>query len=167
MARIKTASHARSQSPPNAANNQPSDHSPLNETPHHTILQDVIIPASDPPKSSKPKTSKKSTKRSQRMRKGSSSKPTTSHVDLVSVDDKKENEEMNEASDEETISEKGNIFEKTEKVEEEPSEKAKEVAIEEVNLEETEETVGTKGVSQNHLLSFDDNKVLKIINWIC
>jgi len=24
--------------------------------------------------------------------------------------------------------------------------------------------VGTKGVSQNHLLSFDDNKVLKIIN---
>jgi len=26
--------------------------------------------------------------------------------------------------------------------------------------------VGTKGVSQNHLLSFDDNKVLKIINWI-
>ena len=30
-----------------------------------------------------------------------------------------------------------------------------------------EEYVGTKGVSQNHLLSFDDNKVLKIINWIC
>ena len=29
------------------------------------------------------------------------------------------------------------------------------------------EDVGTKGVSQNHLLSFDDNKVLKIINWIC
>jgi len=28
-------------------------------------------------------------------------------------------------------------------------------------------TVGTKGVSQNHLLSFDNNKVLKIINWIC
>ena len=27
--------------------------------------------------------------------------------------------------------------------------------------------VGTKGVSQYHLLSFDDNKVLKIINWIC
>ena len=27
--------------------------------------------------------------------------------------------------------------------------------------------VGTNGVSQNHLLSFDDNKVLKIINWIC
>ena len=25
-------------------------------------------------------------------------------------------------------------------------------------------SVGTKGVSQNHLLSFDDNKVLKIIN---
>jgi len=29
------------------------------------------------------------------------------------------------------------------------------------------EIVGAKGVSQNHLLSFDDNKVLKIINWIC
>jgi len=27
--------------------------------------------------------------------------------------------------------------------------------------------VGTKSVLQNHLLSFDDNKVLKIINWIC
>jgi len=27
--------------------------------------------------------------------------------------------------------------------------------------------VGTKGVSQNHHLSFDNNKVLKIINWIC
>ena len=27
--------------------------------------------------------------------------------------------------------------------------------------------VGTKGVSQNHLLSFDNNKELKIINWIC
>ena len=52
------------------------------------------------------------------MRKGSSSKPTTSHVDLVSDDEKKENEEMNEASDEETISEKGNISEKSDKVEE-------------------------------------------------
>jgi len=30
-----------------------------------------------------------------------------------------------------------------------------------------DKNVGTKGVSQNHLLSFDDNKVLKIINWIC
>jgi len=29
------------------------------------------------------------------------------------------------------------------------------------------EIVGTKGVSQYHLLSFDDNKVLKIVNWIC
>jgi len=27
--------------------------------------------------------------------------------------------------------------------------------------------VGTKGVSQVYHLSFDDNKVLKIINWIC
>jgi len=30
-----------------------------------------------------------------------------------------------------------------------------------------EEVVGTKGVSQNHLLSFNNNKVLIIINWIC
>jgi len=29
------------------------------------------------------------------------------------------------------------------------------------------EFVGTKGVSQLYHLSFDDNKVLKIINWIC
>ena len=29
------------------------------------------------------------------------------------------------------------------------------------------EIVGTKGVSQNHLLSLDANKVLKIVNWIC
>ena len=29
------------------------------------------------------------------------------------------------------------------------------------------EIVGTKGVSQNHLLSFDNNKVLKSIYWIC
>jgi len=28
------------------------------------------------------------------------------------------------------------------------------------------ELVGTKGVSQVYHLSFDDNKVLKIINWI-
>jgi len=39
MARTKTASRVRSQSPPNAANDQPSDHSPLNETPLHTIIQ--------------------------------------------------------------------------------------------------------------------------------
>jgi len=28
-------------------------------------------------------------------------------------------------------------------------------------------SVGTKGVSQVYHLNFDDNKVLKIINWIC
>jgi len=28
------------------------------------------------------------------------------------------------------------------------------------------ESVGTKGVSQFYHLSFDDNKILKIINWI-
>ena len=76
MARTKTASRIRSQPPPNAANDQPSDHSPFNKSPLHAILQDEIIPASKTPKSSKPKTSKKPTRRSQRMRKGSSSKPT-------------------------------------------------------------------------------------------
>jgi len=30
-----------------------------------------------------------------------------------------------------------------------------------------DKVVGTKGVSQVYHLSFDDNKVLKIINWIC
>ena len=141
MARTKTASRFRSQPPPNAANDQPSDHSPLNETPLHTTSQDEIIPASKPSKSSKPKTSKRPTRRSQRMRKGSSSKPTTSHIDLVSDDEKKENEEMNEASDEETISDKGNSSEKTDEVEEESSEKAKGVAEEETNSEETGETL--------------------------
>jgi len=32
---------------------------------------------------------------------------------------------------------------------------------------EIHQYVGTKGVSQLYHLSFDDNKVLKIINWIC
>jgi len=58
MARTKTTSRVCSQSPPTAADDQPSDHSPLNETPFHTILQDVIIPVHDTPKSSKPKSSK-------------------------------------------------------------------------------------------------------------
>jgi len=55
MARTKNASHARSQSP-TAADDQSSDHSPLNETPVHTILPNEIIPLSEP---SKPKSSKK------------------------------------------------------------------------------------------------------------
>lgn len=69
MARTKTTSRVRSHSPPIAADDQPSDHSPHNETPFHTILQDVIIDAHDTPKSSKPKSSKKPTRRSQMMRK--------------------------------------------------------------------------------------------------
>ena len=32
----------------------------------------------------------------------------------------------------------------------------------ELSTEGTQKYVGTKGVSQNHLLSFDDNKVLKL-----
>lgn len=93
------------------ADDQSSDHSPLNETPLRTILQDVIIPASETPKLSKPKTFKKTTRRSQRMRKGSSSKPTTAHIDLVSDEEKEveSNDEMNEASEEEAISEKGRV----------------------------------------------------------
>lgn len=126
MARTKTSSRVRSQSPSNAANDQSSDHSPLNETPLHTILQDVIIPAHDTSKSSQPKTSKKPIRRSQRMRKGSSSKPTTTHVDLVS-----DNEEKNGVSDEE----------KYEKSEEKVSGKGKEVAEEEASSEKTEETL--------------------------
>jgi len=35
------------------------------------------------------------------------------------------------------------------------------------NSKEEGTRVGTKGVSQLYHLSFDDNKVLKIINWIC
>ncbi|AET03785.2 hypothetical protein MTR_8g075670 [Medicago truncatula] len=126
MARTKTSSRVRSQSPPNAANDQSSDHSPLNETPLHTILQDVIILAHDTSKSSKHKTSKKPIRRSQRMRKGSSSKPTTTHVDLVS-----DNEEKNGVSDEE----------KSEKSEEEISGKGKGVTEEEASSEKTEETL--------------------------
>jgi len=41
------------------------------------------------------------------------------------------------------------------------------VYIEEQSVEREELIfVGTKGVSQLYHLSFDDNKVLKIINWI-
>ena len=83
--------------PPNATNDQVSDHSPLNKNPVHTVLPDVIYPAFEKPKSSKPKSSKKPIikpkpmRRSQRMRIGSSSKiPTVSHVDLVSGGEKEE-----------------------------------------------------------------------------
>ena len=34
-------------------------------------------------------------------------------------------------------------------------------------INKKEAYVGTKGVSQLRHLIFDDNKVLKIINWIC
>ena len=129
-----TSQVATSQSPPsNVVNDQSSDHSPLNETPLRTVLQDIIIPASDTPKSSKPKISKQPTRRSQRMRKSSSSKPTSAHVDLVSDD-----EERNEASDKEVASEKGNVSKKTEEVH---SEQGKEVAEEEANSQGTEETL--------------------------
>jgi hypothetical protein len=69
MARTKTTSKfsddetnqvERSQSPPpNTAAGQSSDQQPLDETPLHTVLPDVIIPACDPPKSSQSKSSKK------------------------------------------------------------------------------------------------------------
>jgi hypothetical protein len=140
MARTKTTSRSHSQSPPHAAD-QHSDHSPLNETAVHTILPDEIIPLFDSPK---PKSSKKSakpkpkaTRRSTRMKRGSSSTPTTSHLDLVSDDEKKEKET---ASEEGTHSEK-NESDKTEKVEEELSDKGKEIAQEEANSEETGETL--------------------------
>jgi hypothetical protein len=104
MARTKTTSRAHSQSPPHTAEDQPSDHSPLNKTPVYTVLPDVVIPLFEPPKpkSSKksiPKPKPKATRRSTRMKK-SSSTPTTSHVDLISDNEKEEEEMMNEASDE-------------------------------------------------------------------
>ena len=91
-----TSPEVSSQSPPpNAANDQVFDHSPLNENPVHTVLLDVIYLAFEKPNFSKPMSSKKPiikpkpTRRSQRMRTGSSSKiPTVSHVDLVSDGEK-------------------------------------------------------------------------------
>ena len=41
--------------------------------------------------------------------------------------------------------------------------KKKKIQTQEMGIQ----NVGTKGVSQNHLLSFDNNKVLKVINWTC
>jgi len=121
MERTKTASRTRSQSLPNAANDQPSDHSPLNETPFHTILPDEIIPRSKLKSSKKPisKPKPKATRRLNRMKSGTSSKTTASHVNLC--------------SDEETVSEK----EESDK--EELSEKGKETAEEDSH--ETEETL--------------------------
>jgi len=122
MARTKTTTSnpedhttpvACSQSPPpNVVVDHDSDQSPLNETPLYTFLSDVIIPASETPKTSKRKSSKKPiikrksnpTRRSQRMKTGSSKKPTVSHVDLVSHEEKKEDssdDEMEEVSEEE------------------------------------------------------------------
>jgi len=122
----------RSPSPPqNAAADQTSDQQPLNETPVHTILPDVIILAFDTPKSSKPKSSKKPIikprpippRRSQRKNK-SSKETKVSHVNLVS-DEKKEadssNEEENSASDDEEM---GETYE--EEIEEDPEEEMEE-----------------------------------------
>ena len=98
--------------PPNAAAGQTSDQQPLSETPLHTVLPDVIIPAVDPPKSSKSRSSKKPiikprpnpTRRSNRMKK-SSNEPKVSHVNLVSDEEKKtdsSDDEMEEDPKEET-----------------------------------------------------------------
>jgi len=46
----------------------------------------------------------------------------------------------------------------------EAAEKAVKDLLEANFIYEAKYNVGTKGVSQNHLFSFDDNKVLKIIN---
>jgi len=106
MARTKTTSKfsddentqvERSPSPPqNTVADQTFDQQPLNETPGHTIIPNVIILAFDTPKSSKSKSSKKPirkprpipTRRSQRMKK-SSKEPNMSHVNLVSDEEKK------------------------------------------------------------------------------
>ena len=75
-----TSPEASSQSPlPNAANDQVSDHSPLNENPVHAVLPNVIYPAFEKLKFSKPESSKKPiikprpipTRHSQRMKRSS------------------------------------------------------------------------------------------------
>jgi len=100
----------RSPSPPqNAAADQTSDQQPLNETPVHTILPDIIIPAFDTPKSSKSKSSTKPiietrpvpTRRSQRMKK-SSKEPKVSHLNLVSDEEKKTDSNSEEEDSQET-----------------------------------------------------------------
>jgi len=87
---IHTSPRARPHPPqPNAVDDQPSDHSPLNKTPVHTVLPDEIIPLFEP---SKPKYSKKpitkpkpkATRRSNRMKFGSSSKTSIAHINLCS-----------------------------------------------------------------------------------
>ncbi|XP_039682976.1 DNA ligase 1-like [Medicago truncatula] len=118
MARTKTISKSsdnetnqveQSQPPqPNAAADQTSDQQLLSETPVRTILQDVIIPASENPKSSKTRSSKKPiikprpipTRRSTRMKKPLK-KPKVSHVNLDS-DEEKEDSSDDEDSEDET-----------------------------------------------------------------
>jgi len=105
-----TSPEASSQSPPpNAANDQVFDHSPLNENPVHTILPYVIYPAFEKPKFSKPESCKKSiikpkpipTRRSQRMKR-SLKEPKVSHVNLVSDKEKKTNSNGEEEESQET-----------------------------------------------------------------
>jgi len=113
MARTKTTSKfadnentqgERSPSPPqNATADQTSDQQSSNETPVHTILCDVIIPAFDPPKSSKPIITPRPvpTIRSQRMKK-SSKEPSVSQVNLVSDEEKKTDSNSEEKDSQET-----------------------------------------------------------------
>jgi len=105
-----TSPKASSKSPPpNAANDQVFDHSPLNENPVHTVLPDVIYPAFKKPKFSKPESSNKPiikprpipTRRSQRMKR-SSKEPKVSHVNLVSDEEKKTDSNSEEEDSQET-----------------------------------------------------------------
>ncbi|XP_024642227.1 uncharacterized protein [Medicago truncatula] len=112
MVRTKTTprlSEEHCQPPPsNTAADQTSDQQLLSETPVRTILQDVIIPASENPKSSKTRSSKKPiikprpipTRRSTRMKKPLK-KPKVSHVNLDS-DEEKEDSSDDEYSEDET-----------------------------------------------------------------
>ncbi|XP_039686973.1 bromodomain-containing protein DDB_G0278469-like [Medicago truncatula] len=93
--------------PPNAAADQTSDQQLLSETPVRTILQDVIIPASETPKSSKTRSSKKpiikprpkTTRRSTRMKKPLK-KPKVSHVNLDSNEEKEDSSDDEDSEDE-------------------------------------------------------------------
>lgn len=111
MARTKTTprlSEEHFQPPPsNTAADQTSDQQLLSETPVRTILQDVIIPASENPKSSKTRSSKKPiikprpipTRRSTRMKKPLK-KPKVSHVNLDSDEEKEDDEDSEDETEE-------------------------------------------------------------------
>jgi len=142
----------RSPSPPqNTAADQASDQQTLNETPVHTILPDIIIPAFDSPKSSKSKSSKQPiikprpvpTRHSTRMEK-SSKEPTVSHVDLLSDEEKETNcGEEEEKTDEEEKEEEPSTEEESSASDDEEMDETYKEQIEEVPEEMDEDSEQT------------------------